>query len=112
MKISTTNLIPFVFLLCFSQLVSALSIVAKEETPYIGNDLPGQGLSIEIINTAFERAGYKVSVVFESWPRAYEGALIGVYDVLGCFLLTLSRREVERDQNGRSKYSGSLKGTL
>ncbi len=93
MKISTTNLIPFVFLLCFSQLVSALSIVAKEETPYIGNDLPEKGLSIEIINTAFERAGYKTNVVFESWPRAYEGAFIGVYDVLGSVWRTDEREK-------------------
>lgn len=91
MKISTKNLIAIIFLLCFSQLVSALSIVAKEETPYIGNDLPGQGLSIEIINTAFERAGYKVNVTFETWPRAYEGAFIGVYDVLGSIWRTNER---------------------
>jgi polar amino acid transport system substrate-binding protein len=93
MKISTTNLIPLVFLLCFSQLVSALSIVAKEETPYIGNDLPEKGLSIEIINTAFERAGYKTNIVFESWPRAYEGALIGIYDVLGSVWRTDEREK-------------------
>ena len=93
MKLSTKNLIPFVFLLCFSQLVSALNIVAKEETPYIGNDLPGQGLSIEIINTAFERAGYKVNLVFETWPRAYEGALIGIYDVIGSIWRTNEREK-------------------
>ncbi|MCK5354368.1 MAG: transporter substrate-binding domain-containing protein [Methyloprofundus sp.] len=93
MKTSTINRIAFVFLLCFSQLVSALSIVAKEETPYIGNDLPGKGLSIEIINTAFERAGYKTNLVFESWPRAYEGALIGIYDVLGSVWHTNEREK-------------------
>ena len=93
MKLSTTNLIPFVFLLCFSQLVSALSIVAKEETPYIGNDLPGKGLSIEIINTAFEQAGYKTNISFETWPRAYEGALIGIYDVIGSIWRTTEREK-------------------
>ena len=93
MKISTTHLISFVFLLCFSQLVSALSIVAKEEAPYIKGDLPGQGLSIEIIKTAFERAGYKTSVAFETWPRTYEGALIGIYDVVGSIWRTDEREK-------------------
>ncbi len=83
MKIITLSLISIVVLLCFSPLASALSIVAKEEAPYVGNELPNQGLSIEIINTAFQRAGYKTNFVFETWPRTYEGALIGIYDVIG-----------------------------
>jgi len=83
MKNSTPTLLSILFLLCFSSLTSALSIVSKEEAPYIGNELPNQGLSIEIINTALQRAGYKTNYVFETWPRTYEGALIGIYDVIG-----------------------------
>ncbi len=93
MKILTKNKFSFVFLLCFSQLVSALSIVVKEEAPYIGNDLPEQGLSIKIINTAFERAGYKTNIIFETWPQTYEGGLIGIYDVIGSIWYTDEREK-------------------
>jgi polar amino acid transport system substrate-binding protein len=74
-------------------MVSALSVVVKEEAPYIGNDLPEQGLSIKIINTAFERAGYKTNFVFETWPRTYEGGLIGIYDVIGSIWHTDEREK-------------------
>ncbi len=93
MKLSTAALISIVFLFCFSPLTSALSIVAKEEAPYIGNELPNQGLSIEIINTAFQRAGYKTNFVFETWPRTYEGGLIGIYDVIGSIWHTKDREK-------------------
>ncbi len=93
MKPSTATLISIAFLFCFSPFTSALSIVAKEEAPYIGNELPNQGLSIEIINTAFERAGYKTNFVFETWPRAYEGALINIYDVIGSIWHTSEREK-------------------
>ncbi len=93
MKTSLLALITFTFLLGFSPLTSALSIVAKEEAPYIGNELPSQGLSIEIINTALKRAGYKTSVAFETWPRTYEGGLIGIYDVIGSIWQTKDREK-------------------
>lgn len=79
------------FLLLSSPAVLALSIVAKEEPPYFGNKLPEQGLSAEIITTVLDRAGYKSSLAFETWPRAYEGALIGVYDAVGSIWLTEER---------------------
>ncbi len=76
--------------------VSALTIVAKEEAPYISRKMPGQGLSAKIVKSAFERAGYQVSFSFESWPRAYEGVEIGVYDVVGSIWYTADRaRELE-----------------
>lgn len=76
----------FIFLILlfiFPPLTSALSIVVKEEAPYIGNQLLNQGLSIELIKTAFNRAEIEANFVFEAWPRAYEGGLIGIYDVIG-----------------------------
>jgi polar amino acid transport system substrate-binding protein len=76
--------------------VSALTIVAKEEAPYISRKMPAQGLSAKIVRTAFERAGYKISFAFESWPRAYEGVQIGVFDVVGSIWYTAERaREFE-----------------
>ena len=91
MKYST--FINLVFLLLFTPMVHALTVVAKEEPPYIGKDLPGQGLSVEIVKTVLQRAGYKPSFVFENWPRAYEGGQIGVYDVIGSIWKTVKREK-------------------
>ncbi|MGR9107118.1 MAG: substrate-binding periplasmic protein [Gammaproteobacteria bacterium] len=70
---------------------SALTIVAKEEAPFISRKLPGRGISAKIVQTALERAGYPVSFAFESWPRAYEGAGLGVYDAVGSIWYTEER---------------------
>lgn len=93
MKKSMLALISIIVMVCFSPLTSALSIVAKEEAPYIGNDLPGQGLSVDIISTVLNRAGYKTNINFETWPRTYEGALIGIYDVIGSIWQTKEREK-------------------
>jgi polar amino acid transport system substrate-binding protein len=87
------SFINFAFLLLFTPWVHALSIVAKEEAPYIGKDLPGQGLSVEIVQTALQRAGYKPKFIFENWLRAYEGGQIGVYDVIGSIWKTAKREK-------------------
>jgi len=73
----------FLLLLLFPPIAPALSIVVKEEPPYAGKNLPGKGLSMEIVQKALQLAGYETELVFESWPRAYEGASIGIYDVVG-----------------------------
>jgi len=87
------NLITLVLLLVLSAQASALSIVVKEEAPYIGRQLLNQGLSIEIVNAVFQRAGIKPSIVFETWPRAYEGGVIGIYDVIGSIWKTKAREK-------------------
>jgi len=80
-------------LVFFSSSSYALSVVVKEEAPYIGRQLLNQGLSIEIVNTVFQRAGIKPSIVFETWPRAYEGGVIGIYDVIGSIWKTEAREK-------------------
>jgi len=79
------------FLSFISPTSYALSIVVKEEAPYIGSQLLNQGLSIEIVNTVFQRAGIKPTIIFETWPRAYEGGVIGIYDVIGSIWKTKER---------------------
>jgi len=91
MFISKSILIALLFF-C-STLASALSIVAKEEAPYIGNELPNKGLSIDIVNTVLLRAGYETEVIFETWPRSYEGGEIGIYDVIGSIWKTAEREQ-------------------
>jgi len=85
--------ITLVLLLVLSAQASALSIVVKEEAPYIGQQLLNQGLSIEIVNTIFQRADIKPSIVFETWPRAFEGGVIGIYDVIGSIWKTKEREK-------------------
>jgi polar amino acid transport system substrate-binding protein len=51
--------------------------------PYVDQQLPEQGLAVELVTHIFARAGYKVDNTIESWPRAMEGVDIGLYDVLG-----------------------------
>ncbi len=78
-------------LLLFSPIAPALSIVVKEEPPYAGKNMPGNGLSMEIVQKALQLAGYETKLVFETWPRAYEGAAIGIYDVVGSIWYTEKR---------------------
>ena len=51
--------------------------------PYIGEDLPQEGMAMELVRHVFLRAGYKVDNTIERWPRALEGVRVGLYDVLG-----------------------------
>lgn len=73
--------------------VQKIRVVATEEPPYMSPALPGQGLSATIVRTALERAGYVVALAFERWSRAYEGAEIGVYDVVGSIWRTEKRAQ-------------------
>ncbi|RUM51831.1 MAG: hypothetical protein DSY87_08300 [Methylococcus sp.] len=73
--------------------VQKIRVVATKEPPYMGPGLPGQGLSATIVRTALERAGFAVVVAFERWPRAYEGAELGVYDVVGSIWRTERRAQ-------------------
>ncbi len=59
--------------------------------PYDGEDLPQKGMAMAIISTALERAGYRLSYVFDTWPRVLEGARLGVYDVLPAVWYTRDR---------------------
>ncbi len=77
-----------ILLLLCTPLAYALTVVAKEEAPYFGSNLPGNGLSMEIVETVLKRAGYHPSFTFETWPRVYEGGLIGVFDVIGSIWYT------------------------
>ncbi len=89
-----TALLALIMLLACSPALSqavAVTVAAKEELPYFGRNLPGQGLSAEIVRTALERAGYSPSFVFKTWADTYEGAQIGVYDIVGSIWYTQER---------------------
>lgn len=89
-----TALLGFLALITASPVLSqtvAVIVAAKEELPYFGRNLPGQGLSSEIVRMALERAGYSPSFVFKTWANTYEGAQIGVYDIVGSIWYTEER---------------------
>ncbi len=77
----------------FAQSVPALTVVAKIEPPYFSRKMPQEGLSAAIVYVALKRAGYTATFSFESWPRAYEGAQLGVYDVVGSIWYTEERNK-------------------
>jgi polar amino acid transport system substrate-binding protein len=65
-----------------SVVAEPLRIVADEWPPYVDPTAPGRGLAIDLVTTAFSRAGYPTQLTVEDWSRSLEGAVIGVYDVV------------------------------
>jgi len=49
--------------------------------PYSAEELPQQGLAIDLVVTALKRAGYNPQLRVDSLDRILEGGKIGVYDV-------------------------------
>lgn len=49
--------------------------------PYADSSLPGQGLAVELVTTALQRAGYDTFLHIDSLDRILEGGKLGVYDV-------------------------------
>lgn len=70
-----------------------LRIVASSWPPYSDYDLPKKGLSMELVNAAFTRAGYETKSWLESWPRTLEGVEIGVYDVIAAAWYSKEREQ-------------------
>ena len=71
--------------LIFSSLSASanqLNVATSEWVPYVGKDLPNQGLAIDIVSTALQRAGYQPVVTIKSWSRTLEGVDVGVYDLI------------------------------
>lgn len=48
--------------------------------PYVGSNMPNNGLTAEIITQAFEKAGYDVKIEFHAWDKAMEMARNGKAD--------------------------------
>lgn len=70
-----------------------LSVVANIWPPYVDESLPEKGLAMKIIQTAFERVGYKPQIRIEQWEKALQGSKMGVYDVVGAVWKTDSREK-------------------
>lgn len=62
---------------------SELLVVADEWAPFSGANLPGKGMSLDVITTVLERAGHDVRSDVVPWARVMKGARDGTYDVVG-----------------------------
>ena len=49
--------------------------------PYADANLPQQGLGVDLVTTALQRAGYETFLNIDSLDRILEGGKLGVYDV-------------------------------
>ena len=59
--------------------------------PYADENLPGQGLAIELVTTALKRTGYSPQVKTASLTQILEGSKTGVYDVFATPWYTMDR---------------------
>ena len=60
-----------------------LIVVADEWPPFSGENLPNKGLSLDIITTALERAGYDVETRILPWARIISGVKSFEHDIVG-----------------------------
>lgn len=75
------------FILLFSLVHPAtaqqsIRLMANTSPPYADEQLPEQGLALELVRDMFSRTGHKPEITIENWSRAVEGARLGVYDGL------------------------------
>jgi polar amino acid transport system substrate-binding protein len=57
-------------------------LMASTSPPYADAKLPEQGLALELVRHIYAGTDYTPVITIESWSRAVEGALLGVYDGL------------------------------
>ena len=81
-----------VYFLSFSAFAE-LRVVVNTWPPYVDENLPNNGLAMDIVETAFAKTGRSVSIHVESWPRVLEGVGIGVFDVAGAVWHTDKRAQ-------------------
>jgi len=55
-------------------------LVAGDYAPYVGENLPQQGFSTELVREVFRRMGRPVALTFLPWKRAYEYARQGEFE--------------------------------
>lgn len=69
-----------------------LRVATLDWEPYVGPDLPGQGLATRILSEAMALNGDQVEVVFLPWQRALNETREGHYDALMPAYLSAERR--------------------
>jgi polar amino acid transport system substrate-binding protein len=75
------------------QAAEQLNVATSEWVPYVGKQLPNQGLAMDLVNTALKRAGYQPVVTIDVWSRTLQGADVGVYDLIAAAWYSDARAE-------------------
>ncbi len=57
-----------------------LRLATGELPPYASEQLPDQGIALDIVRKAFSQSGYEVSYTFKPWMRSLEEAREGKWD--------------------------------
>ena len=70
-----------------------VSLMVNTWSPYVDQELPGQGVAMELVTELFSRAGYQTEIKVEAWQRAMEGVRVGLYDALGATWYTKAREQ-------------------
>lgn len=68
-----------------------ITAVSDPWPPFISEDSPTKGLSMEIISAAFEAEGYTVKLEIVPWARAVDGVKTGEKDILAGVWFTEER---------------------
>jgi phospholipid transport system substrate-binding protein len=58
-----------------------LKMAGHSWEPYISNQLPANGLAVNIVTEVFSRTGYQVEMEFMPWQRVVEGMTTGNIDI-------------------------------
>ena len=93
LKMIKMTLICQLFLINTLANATQLNVATSEWVPYVGKNLPKQGLAIDIVNTALQRAGYQPVVTIDVWTRTLQGADVGVYDLIAAAWYNKKRAE-------------------
>ena len=59
-----------------------VKLMANTSPPYAGQQLPKEGLAVELVRHVFAGTDIQPEITIENWSRAVEGARLGVYDGL------------------------------
>lgn len=70
-----------------------LMMVVNTWPPYVEQSMPEHGLAVQIVTEALQRKGHRVSVQYETWPRALEGLDLGIFDMVGTIWFTPERAQ-------------------
>lgn len=105
-KVQIFVLFALLFLLISGQAVATkvITLATAEQEPYIGESLPNKGYVYELVTEVFNRAGYKVNIVFYPLARAKSMAELGEVDgVLPVYY--------DEDEGNKLAFSDPFKGT-
>lgn len=65
----------------YPELIKDLTLAGLNWPPFVARGLPGQGMSVELVTSVLELAGYQVKLVIAPWKRVMEGIRLGDYDI-------------------------------